>query len=496
MSGFGRWGETQAHRRRAWIRSPRRFVSCRIPTCSVWRVRCLVVGMVAIGCVLIAPAAGDAAWSAPEQLAVSRVWQFDRPQVASDVEGDGVVVWHREETLNETLNGVEASTQDVGGWSVPVVLRAPRGGGAAFPQVAMNSQGDAVATWEESSEDFRGIEVSRRPRAGSWERPVRLPGSAEGERPAVAVDKRGDTSIVYTGRVAGAFGVKLSVQRGRQGGWYASRVFAKSKFNPREPQVAVDSRGETIIAWISASENRSWAQAVILGPSGKPEGRVQTLSSTRGHGTELRLAANESGNAVLVWRQAGVKRRPIEVATRSSRGRFTDTVTVSRGDDIEPTATVEPNGEAAVLFTRILSTQPGTHEPAGFTPAITQTTAVEATNHHVHGRWTHPVPLATAEKNSTFAPQIAADPAGDKIMAVWTNARFRSTEIAAYAGEIEASAIAPGESWQSPVTISPPESQSPCISVSSNGQATATWVTDHESENSQSIDAAEYETAP
>lgn len=68
-----------------------------------------------------------------------------------------------------------------------------------------------------------------------------------------------------------------------------------------------------------------------------------------------------------------MKRRPIEVATRASGARFTGAVMVSRGHDVEPTAAIEPNGNAAVLFTRILDTQP--EEPGtGLSPGVAPVT--------------------------------------------------------------------------------------------------------------------------
>ncbi len=461
-------------------------------------MRRLVVAMAVIGCTLIAPAVVYASWGAPVQVASSRLWKYGAPEVARDTQGDGVVVWEREEWPNERQHGVETSTRDGGAdWSGPVKLNSSSTS-ALFPQVEMNAQGDAVATWEGGSKGFRGIEVTRGGQMGGWERPVRVPGSDEDKRPALAVDKRGDASIVYTGRVAAGGGVMLSVQRRGQG-WRARRVFAETEFYPRDPQVAVDSRGETIVAWVAASANNNWVQAIILDSKGQPEGPAQILSSRRGHSTELRLVINEKGDAVLVWRQAGVKRRPVEVATRSSGARFTGAVTVSRGDDIEPTAAIKPNGDATILFTRILGRQlenPGGKPPPGVAPATAQTSAVEVVSRRGHDRWTHPAPIAPAAGSSTFAPQIASAPAGNEMMVVWTNAPFRSTEFNAYPGKIEASVSTGTSSWQAPVAISAGESRSPSIAVSSDGDATAAWITSHKPEKTESLEVAEYKTAP
>lgn len=76
----------------------------------------------AVGCSLVCVSAARAAWSVPVRVASSRVWDYSRPLVATGGAGGGVLVWHREEQLNETLSGIEAFTRTKGSWSVPVVL--------------------------------------------------------------------------------------------------------------------------------------------------------------------------------------------------------------------------------------------------------------------------------------------------------------------------------------------------------------------------------------
>jgi hypothetical protein len=78
-------------------------------------------------------------------------------------------------------------------------------------------------------------------------------------------------------------------------------------------------------------------------------------------------------------------------------------------------------------------------------------------------------------------------------MAIWTNARFRSTEIFTYAGKIEASAISPGESWQAPMVVSPADGFAPTLALGTNCKATAAWVSTPESTNSETIETADYD---
>jgi hypothetical protein len=82
------------------------------------------------------------------------------------------------------------------------------------------------------------------------------------------------------------------------------------------------------------------------------------------------------------------------------------------------------------------------------------------------------------------------------MMAVWANSPFRGTTSVLRPGKIEASVSTGTGSWQAPVAISAGESGWPSIAVSSKGEATAVWVTSHESDKSESLEVAEYKTAP
>jgi hypothetical protein len=282
----------------------------------------------ALACSLLAVSPSEGAWSAPEKIASSRVWEYSRPLVAIDRAGDGVLLWHREESLNETLGGIEASTRTKGSFSAPVVLASGRSAGAAFePQLAMSARGQATAVWQNTNK----IQVVSS-RLEGFGRARTLSGPVEGNAgPRVALDARGDATVVYPRSATG-----LWVFTRRAGGrWRALPPFAGTlRSDISEPQVAKDGRGETIIAWVRSNEDGggSQVQAVVLGSNEEPRHPPQTLfSAKRREIGELRLAVNSSGDAVLVWQQKE-KGGPtvIEAATRRAGARFGPPLTAVR----------------------------------------------------------------------------------------------------------------------------------------------------------------------
>lgn len=455
--------------------------------------RVLVGVLSAIVCSVAFASPASAAWNAPEQVASSRVWEYSRPLVALDGAGAGVLVWHREESLNETLGGIEVSTRTKGSWSAPVVLASGRSAGAAFePQLAMGARGQATAVWQNTNK----IQVASS-RLEGFGRARTLSGPVDGNAgPRVTLDARGDATVVYP---RSATGLWVFTRRAAER-WRALPPLAgTSRSDISEPQVAADGRGEAIIAWVRGKEDGggSQVQAVVLGANEEPRHHPQTLfSAKRREIGELRLAVNSSGDAVLVWQQKE-KGGPtvIEAATRRAGARFGRPVTVSREKNAdELSVALDARGFAVLLFTRILSTQPGVPEESSeLIPTYTQTAAVEVATHSLGRRWSRPRQLAPQKAGSTFEPRVTCDPAGQELMAIWTNARFRSTEIFTYTGKIEASAISPGGSWQAPTVVSPADSFAPTLALAANGSATAAWVGASESSNTESIETADYE---
>jgi hypothetical protein len=429
-----------------------------------------VLGAVAYTLVFVC-VAHAAGWSAPQKIVSSRVWQYERPQLARDVFGDAVVVWHRQEELNGRRSGVEAVTRRANApWSSPVTLRGPRLRGAYAPEVAMDASGNATAAWSSLSR----VEAVSHPVGGSWDRTVTV--SQRGPRAEafqLAVGARGDAAVVYEQNL----GLGLATRR-PGAHWRAPRPLPGiSSLSVDAPRVVIDARGEMIIAWVHAQPGKR-VQALVLGANGKPEGPIQTLSR-KGPITELQIAANADGDAVVVWREEGKNVRPIEAATRLAGRRFTNAVTISRQQDTGPTAAVDPRGDATILFTRI--------QPAAST--------VEAATRPAHGRWSAAKPVAPPRRGSTFTPHLAAGPTTGLLMAVW------GASVAPAPAVIEASIRSPQGTWQTPVVISPPASFSPSITLSANGAATATWVqqgplmNNDEREPSfyESIETADYE---
>jgi hypothetical protein len=441
--------------------------------------RALVAGfaaciLVALCCALTVPVPADAAWSPATTVASSKRFYFYEPALAANAAGDAVLVWRRLEPLEESNQGVEASTRGQDGtWTRAAFLGHEEGGHFV---AGVDPQGNATTAWECGCYDSMGIRSAFSPAAGGWRHNAFRPVRVEDPRLSrLAVSPTGAEELVYT-----TFNEVRLITRTAGGKWSVPRtVYHSPRENVSEPRLAVDGRGETILAWVSYGNGNHSPQrthALLLSPSGRPEGPVQTLTPKNVSSAELSLAADLNGDAVLLWRLKGRTIRPIQVATRSFGGRFSRAVTISRVEAAEPTAAVEPDGEMTILFTHILSTLP--RENLGFTPD--QRTAVEVTTSHRGGGWTKPTPISHPAGQSTCEPRLAAAPDENELFAAWTTAPLRGhreeAETLASPGAIDVSLRTADGIWQPPATLSPSDSGLPMLAFGAHGEATAAWV--------------------
>jgi hypothetical protein len=482
---------------------------------SVTRSPWLWTWMAAAVSIAAAPTSAHAAWSAPQRIVSSDVGQFSQPQVARDAGGDAVIVWEREGRYpsHNQPTVVEAATRRAGGsWSAPVRLASGRPG-PGRPEVAMDSRGEVTVVWEQSTFDGKtgkerssvrlAVEARSHPAGGGWERPVvlasrrqRLQASDEHEPdPQVAVDRRGDVTVAYRMRAPGAKpfngreDVLLSTRR-RGGRWHGSVVVAHT-VNSYATQLAVDGRGETILAWDNGGpegggeHGDEWVEALVLARDGKPEGRPQALSSKSKHAGEFNLAANYRGGAVLTWSRElaeGEGRGPVEASTRPAGRRFTTKPVTLLRKSYSAIVAIDRQGNATALFERSTRTE---------TEAGGESGPLEAATHPTSGNWSKP--QTVSPKSSPYA--LAYGP-HNELMAVW-GTEFPPqgpSEHKVAKAIIETSIQPAGGAWQPPVAITPENgnSSSANLALAATGQATAIWLREP-SPGEELIETADYE---
>ena len=212
------------------------------------------------------------------------------PQVAMGAHGRAVVVWRR---WDGTHYRVQASSRKViGSWSAPVTLSKP-GEDAWDPQVAMGPHGMAVVVWRRWDGTGYQVQAATRMAYGPWRSPVTL--STAGEDawdPQVAVGSDGAAIAVWS-RSDGTHDQVQATTRAANGSWSSPVTLSEPGGMHLNPQVAVASDGAATVVW------RRWDGSTdqIRASSRAAEG-VWSTPATLSTGKRGRRNAPPGGGAI------------------------------------------------------------------------------------------------------------------------------------------------------------------------------------------------------
>lgn len=128
--------------------------------------------------------------------------------------------------------------------------------------------------------------------------------------PRLAVDARGDAVVAWTEQEAGVDRVRAAYWPAGQG-WQPAQTISAPGEEADHPQVAVDGRGQALVVWASS-------QTTLEAALHKRTGNWTKAKAACACNGAFALAMNPRGQAVLVWGN----RRGVWSETRSPSGRW------------------------------------------------------------------------------------------------------------------------------------------------------------------------------
>jgi mRNA-degrading endonuclease HigB of HigAB toxin-antitoxin module len=256
----------------------------------------------------------NGSWSHPADLSdnISPDGQTARaPQVAMDSNGNAIIIWRQNDGGN---NQIFMSEYRNGSWSHPADLTdniSPDGQNALDSQVAMDSGGNAIVVWRQNDGSNEQIFKSEY-RNGSWSHPADLtdsisPDGQDADDPQVAMDSNGNAIVVWEQNDGGNYQTFMSEYRNDSWSHPADLTdnISPDGQDAYGPQVAMDSNGNVIVVWeqydggdnqIFMSEYRtdSWSHPADINDNISPD--VQEAYNSQ-------VAMDSNGNAIIVWEQ-------------------------------------------------------------------------------------------------------------------------------------------------------------------------------------------------
>lgn len=229
----------------------------------------------------------------------------DLPQVAMDSAGNAIAVWQ------QAANGIKsiyANRYAAGtGWEGAELLEASNSGAALNPHVAMNTSGDAIAVWEQSAGGLWRLYSNRYVPGTGWEGAMVIDNgnNQNAMYPQVAMDSNGNAVAVWCELELVEFTYRsIWANRYVAGtGWTGATLVADVLLNDVHPQVAMDSGGNAIAVWsyLDGARDDLWASRYVADADwGTPE----LIEAGSGNALSPALAMDSGGNAVAVWHQS------------------------------------------------------------------------------------------------------------------------------------------------------------------------------------------------
>ena len=140
-----------------------------------------------------------AGWGAPEVIDDDDGADARGAQVAVDPSGNAVVVWEQSEGVPAPYTIFANRFTPTAGWGAPEQIETDDGGYAAYPQVAVDPSGTAVAVWMQSEGDRFNIFANRFTPTAGWGAAERIETDDEVDAflPQVAVDPSSNAVVVW-----------------------------------------------------------------------------------------------------------------------------------------------------------------------------------------------------------------------------------------------------------------------------------------------------------
>jgi PKD repeat protein len=333
-------------------------------------------------------------------------------------------------------------------WLAPSALSSTS---AEFADTAMGPEGGAAVTWLGPGQV---VQVAASPPLGGFSAPLDLSPAGENRAPQVAVDGAGDVTVVWYGSFGSNYLAQVATVTD---GMPSSPVtLSATGKNAVFPTVAMNDRGDTIVAWTRGEGPGGIVQASFR-PAGGAFGVPVSLSSGGETATDPRVAIDEAGDATVVWDRYNGVNEVVEEATRSAAtGSFSKAAVLSNEAEpaIQPFVAMNAEGDTAVTWAGSNGADQLVQvalRPAGGTFGKAVSVSLEGANAAfpqvaLDGRgdpsvvWTREfvVQYAAGTSSDTFAPtqslaflswapSIAEDPAGDTLVSydnVQSNSAF------------------------------------------------------------------------
>lgn len=273
------------------------------------------------------------------------------PQIAFDTEGNAVAVWLLK-VGDYTI--IQSSTKLAGElWTNPLEVTPASGPFEIKPQIAMDPTGKAIAVWP--NEDTLTIQCAYKPLLDEWmwtePKNISLPGTAVGQ-PQIAIDHYGNATAVWI-RNDGINFIVQAATKPKRGKWAAPVNLSAAGYDALTPQLAIDSSGTVTAIWSRSNGGTTVIEVSYLPLKGTWSTPI-VLSNPAQDANEPQIKIASNGNAVAAWKISNGQNFIIQACYKPFGSDWTTPANLSLPgqDAVSPQIAVGNVGNAAIVWQR------------------------------------------------------------------------------------------------------------------------------------------------
>jgi hypothetical protein len=271
-------------------------------------------------------------WITPVLIETDNAGNAYAPSIAIDPNGNAMAVWAKSDgtRLNIWANRYDAVT----GWGIATLIENDNGNVLIYPRVAMDANGNAIAVWTQSDGTHYNAMANRYVANVGWGTATLIETDNTGHvaYPTIAMDANGNAIAVW----AQSDGTRYNVWTNRYvvgSGWGTAALLENDNAGDANPgPVVMDANGNAMVAWSQSDGTRInvWARRYDVVTDWGP---ATLIENDNGDAGTPSIAMNASGDAIAVWHQSDGTRNNIW-ANRFAAGTGWGTPSLIETDDI------------------------------------------------------------------------------------------------------------------------------------------------------------------
>ncbi len=329
------------------------------------------------------------------------------PQIAVTASGNAVAVWQQYDGTKHDVWANQYTPAD--GWATAAIIDSENLGSAFFPQVAIDTNGNALAVWAQTDGTTNNIWANRYTPTGGWGTAAMIETSFSnsGLSPQIAIDINGNALAVWSQ----SDGSQNSIWANRYtpaGGWGAAALIESDNAgDASNPQIAIDSSGNALAVWLQSDgvRNNIWANSYTTASGWGTAALIETDDASDALRPQIAIADN--GNALAVWRQFDGAQNNIWA------NRYTP------ADGWDTAELIETNTAATTFNPQIAIASDNTGKALALWDQTDATLGnVWAIRYTPEDGWGTAELVETNDNDHAFAQQVAIDNTG-KALALW-----------------------------------------------------------------------------